>query len=143
MRTKPLSFLVGLSVVLLGGCVSIDEFALPAGDAERGQATFVELGCVQCHSAGGVRHERDGRGFHLTLGSVTGEKSYRELVTSIINPSHRIARADGAVRGRSRMPNFNQTMTVQQLTDLVHFLAPQYELLVVPTYEYPEYEYPF
>ena len=140
---KPMAKWIGVLGLLVWstGCASINQFSLPNGDAERGRLAFIELGCNQCHSATGVARRSGPVDFHLALGSVTGEKSYVELVTSIINPSHRIARPDGAIGGRSRMPNFNTTMTVQELTDLVHYLAPQYELLVVPEFHYPEYDY--
>ena len=53
-----------------------------------------------------------------------------ELVTSIINPSHRIAPAGETERvtsgSGSRMANLNGVMTVQQMIDLVAFLHDRY-----------------
>lgn len=120
-------------------------FALPRGDAERGQATFVELRCHDCHSAEGVA-QRDpaATDIHLPLGGKsTRVTTYAALVTSIINPSHRyssrlprvVAEADDA----SRMPVYNELMTVQELIDLVAFLQPQYEVIVVSPNSYETY----
>jgi hypothetical protein len=59
------------------------------------------------------------------------------LVTSIINPSHRLAREfRGAIltteSGESRMPDHNDVMTVGQLTDLVAFLQSTYTTMPSP-----------
>jgi hypothetical protein len=55
-----------------------------------------------------------------------------ELLTSIINPSHRIfpgsEEQEKIVSGsESRMANLREVMTVQQLLDLVTFLHDRYE----------------
>ena len=59
-------------------------------------------------------------------GEVTRIQTYGELVTSIINPSHRLAEGypvdTVSVDGKSRMRNYNDVMTVTELTDLVMFL---------------------
>ncbi len=79
-------------------------------------------------------------------GKVIRVKTYGELVTSIINPSHRIspqfaARSDPSLGEESPMPaaKLNQVMTVQQLVDLVAYLQPAYEVLPPPTSPYPNY----
>ena len=58
-----------------------------------GRVGFVSLGCPACHSAQGApRLENSGTNVYVPLGgSVTREKSYVELVTAVINPSHRIS----------------------------------------------------
>jgi hypothetical protein len=51
------------------------------------------------------------------------------LVTSIINPSYALARYHKKMitaGGKSRMPNYSATMTVQQLVDTVAFLQSRY-----------------
>ena len=68
------------------------------------------------------------------LGGETYEiHTYGDLVTSIINPSHRIIRGypKEVVEkdGKSRMLNFNSTMTVQQMIDLVAFLQSHYKFV--------------
>jgi hypothetical protein len=75
-------------------------------------------------------------------GKVTRVKSYGELVTAIINPSHKLA--DGyppdrvSEEGESHMYVYNRYMTIQELIDLVMFLQPHYEV-VVPHYDYRMY----
>ena len=61
-------------------------------------------------------------------------KTYGELVTSIINPSHVLSPGYPkeliTKNNQSAMPNFNDTMTVRQLIDLVAFLQSRYELVL-------------
>ena len=118
----------------LCGCQSESRgFALPPGDDERGKATFVKLGCPGCHSVTDVvPSTRTSEVFVELGGPVTRVKTYGDLVTSIINPSHRFARGtDPRTRtpeGESKMPTYNSVMTVQELVDLTAFLAPQYSV---------------
>ena len=58
--------------------------------------------------------------------------TYGELVTSVINPSHRVARRYRDETGDSPMRNYNEAMTVAELIDLVAFLQTQYT-------EFPDY----
>jgi len=78
-------------------------------------------------------------------GDVTHVKTYGELVASIINPSHKLAKGyvEEAVSegGVSKMLVYNDVMTVRQLTDLVVFLQPHYKV-IVPNYEYRRYRFP-
>ena len=75
-------------------------------------------------------------------GKVTRVKSYGELVTAIINPSHKLA--DGyppdrvSEEGESHMYIYNRYMTIQELIDLVMFLQPHYDV-VAPHYDYRIY----
>jgi hypothetical protein len=59
------------------------------------------------------------------------------LVTSIINPSHKLARGLDKEEittsaGESRMPDYSDIMTVRQLIDLVAFLQSRYTVVPVP-----------
>ncbi len=142
---------IGAMVVITGGCnmgpKSGFGFTLPDGDAERGKETFVAMGCHHCHTVQGVdlppidgeREANVGLG-----GEVVRIKTYGELVTSIVNPSHRLAKgyasADIAVDGASKMVNYNDQMTVSQLIDLVAFLQSHYQLAEFePTHYAPYY----
>jgi hypothetical protein len=75
-------------------------------------------------------------------GTVTKVKTYGELVTAIINPSHKLAKGypidEVSNDGESKMPVYNGFMTVQELIDIVMFLQPYYEVYV-PQYEYRVY----
>ena len=144
--------LVGLMILAGGGCMpsptSGKGFTLPVGDAQRGKLTYVSLQCNACHLIDGIeRLEQAGDdGMSIQLGGqVQRIQTYGELVTSIINPSHRLASGYPvdvvAVEGESKMRNYNDVMTVTQLNDLVTFLQSKYELLEYDPSDYPSYYY--
>jgi len=114
-------------------------FRLPDGDVERGRAAFVELKCQTCHTVKGTDIPSPGADYAYVRvvvlgGEVRKIKTYGELVTSIINPSHVLAPGypkELITRdGRSAMTDFNDKMTVRQLIDLVAFLQSRYELVL-------------
>lgn len=133
-------------VLVLSGCdedrtMSERGFRLPEGDAMAGRETFLYMHCNQCHTIEGEQLPTI-PGFEPFVelgGAVTRVKTYGELVTAVINPSHKLAEgyADELVSedGKSKMYVYNGFMTVQELTDLVMFLQPHYD--VVP----PEFHY--
>lgn len=133
-------------ILVLSGCdedrtMSERGFRLPEGDPMAGRETFLYMHCNQCHTIQGEELAAI-PGFEPFVelgGSVTRVKTYGELVSAIINPSHKLA--DGYAKdvvsedGKSKMYVYNGFMTVQELTDLVMFLQPHYD--VVP----PEFHY--
>src|SRR4051794_30148711 len=78
------------------GCGSKQEtFTLPKGDAERGKAAFIKFRCYDCHHIRGMELlvSEEPNQVKVELGSdPEHRKSYADLVTSIINPSHRLAK---------------------------------------------------
>ncbi len=144
--------LAALSIVLLlGGCdrgpKSGYGFTLPQGDAEAGAKTFVALECTACHSISGNKAITQPQNPQMTIalgGQVSTIQTYGKLVTSIINPSHKLAKGYPetmvAVAGRSKMRVYNDVMTVTQLADLVTFLQPQYQLKPFIPSEYAPYQ---
>jgi sulfur-oxidizing protein SoxX len=110
-------------------------FSLPEGNAELGKANFVALQCNSCHYTSDVEQLAGDNDISVELGGEVGRvKTYADLVTSVINPSHRLARgypapeiADGT---KSRMRNYNDLMSVQELIDVVSYLQPHYQLRV-------------
>ncbi|WP_430965296.1 hypothetical protein [Spongiimicrobium sp. 2-473A-2-J] len=119
-------------------------FALPAGNIEEGKATYTSLACNTCHSIPGVEWTGGSDSLKIQLGGeVSAQKSYGYLVTSIINPSHKIARSYKQKNpdhgGLSKMKNYNEVMTVQELIDLVTFLQSEYDVIVPPTHYNPYY----
>ena len=121
--------LVGLLAagLLLSGCGNQrDNFSLPLGDVERGKQAFVALGCNSCHYVeDGVQRMKTGASPQIYVqlgGQVTKVKTYEALVTSIINPSHKLSRGPDPRHvtedGESKMPGYNDVMTVQQLIDI-------------------------
>jgi hypothetical protein len=139
-----------LPFVLLAALTSCQPqsqgFVLPKGDVEEGKKVFMELNCNNCHFTdeivwSGSEEWEDPK---LELGGeVSKAKTYGELVTSIVNPSHKISKAIEAEAatspdGSSKMERFgyNYVMTVQELIDVVSFLQSEYEL-VIPETNYP------
>jgi hypothetical protein len=143
------TFVVLITVAVFAGCASQDQgFTLPAGNAEQGQAAFVKFRCFDCHEVHGVDlppGEASNQVIVKLGGEVNREKSYAELVTGIINPSHRLASGYDASlvseEGKSRMTVYNDVMTVTQLIDIVAFLQEHYELRPYEPTAYPEYTY--
>ncbi len=137
------SLLAAVLLVCACGPKSPLGFSLPDGDAERGRAAFLALRCNSCHEVDGSAIEyREGLAHIVLGGPTTRVRTQGELVTSIINPSHRIAprypEEQVTVNGESVMSAayLNDVMTVQQLIDLVAFLQSTYEIAPppVPTY---------
>lgn len=125
-----------------------ETIVLPEGDAEQGRQVFVELQCAACHTVRNAEvpaPEVEGPVNVVLGGNVSRVKTYAELVTSIINPSHRLARNIGRQEfeqnGESVMTVYNDVMTVTQLIDLTAFLQSQYEVIERPGYRYPVYTY--
>jgi len=136
--SRCLSIALTAALLALAGCdpgpKSEKGFRLPDGDAVKGKEVFVAMKCHTCHKVEGVEFPAPtGDVGPVTLG---GEflrvKTYGELVTAIINPSHSLAPGYPAEKvskdGKSKMPVFNDTMTVTQLSNLVAFLQAQYKI---------------
>ena len=133
----------------LAACDPFEEsYVLPEGDAAIGKQNFVSLGCINCHVVIGAElpDPVEAGPVRVRLGSRTGRKmSYGQLVTAIVNPSHRLPigheRTGVSVDGESRMKSFNDVMTITQLTDIVTFLQAHYTEAERPGYKYPVYDY--
>lgn len=134
------TILIGLTIIALAGCESGPNtgkgFSLPEGDASSGKITFVKLGCNTCHSIADIEQLPSGDEELPRVklgGSVLNVKTYGELVTSVINPSHRVWKRNyqGVIKsedGSSKMRIYNDFMTVTELVDLVTFLEDNYEV---------------
>lgn len=130
-----------------GGPKSSKGFSLPEGDPALGKSAFIQLKCHSCHQIAGIEQLKpDGKEPKISVklgGKVSKIKTYGELVTSVINPSHRLAEGypdsevgDGEV---SKMTIYNDVMTVTQLVNLVSFLQSNYELIVYDPTRYRSY----
>ena len=149
MKGMSILTLLLASLMALSGCdqdraMSERGFRLPEGNATAGRETFLYMHCNQCHTINGEELPTVA-GFEPFVelgGSLTRVKTYGELVTAIINPSHKLA--DGypedfvSEDDVSKMYVYNGFMTVQELTDLVMFLQEQYEL-IPPQFQYRVY----
>lgn len=128
--------------ILASGCAYTPVFGFPAeqGDIDAGRQAFIDHQCHRCHSVEGVSFPplAGASAPVLELGGDTiYVKSYGDLMTSIINPNHRISeryRDQELLRGNvpvdSPMPMpYIDNMTVRQLIDIVTFLDSRYELI--------------
>ncbi len=149
MKSMSVLTLLLASLMALSGCdqdraMSERGFRLPDGSAVAGRETFLYMHCNQCHTIKGEQLPAV-TGFEPFVelgGTLTRVKTYGELVTAIVNPSHKLA--DGYPEdlvsddGVSKMYIYNGFMTVQELTDLVRFLQEKYEV-VPPQFQYRVY----
>ena len=120
-------------------------FRLPTGDAEAGRVAFLDLQCHGCHTVEGEEFpevEGEEAPYIKLGGKVSKIKTYGELVTSIINPSHKLTRRYAAELvsedGESKMAVYNSYMTIQELIDIVTYLQPKYDIRA-PEYHYRVY----
>ena len=146
------TLLIGLTIIALVGCDSGVNtgkgFSLPDGDASDGKVTFVDLACHTCHSIADIDQLQsdDEELPRVKLGgTVPIVKTYGELVTSIINPSHKILKRSNqgvifSEDGSSRMRIYNDVMTVTKLVDLVTFLEDNYEVVAYKRTKYNRFE---
>lgn len=135
-------FFILITVLLTFACTRDEArgFRLPDGDVKAGKAKFVELGCSSCHS---VRSVSDlpkptaNPPVPIALGGgIPSVPTDGQLVTAIINPSHRItARKHAGVKSgdTSRMGDYSDAMTVRDLADVVAFLHTCYTQVVPRT----------
>jgi len=135
-------FLASGILFLVPGCdqdrMSGLGLVLPEGEAQAGKLAFIELRCYRCHSVAGSElpvTELETTIEYRLGGEISRVKTYGELVTSIVNPTHvvseRYIRSLGELAEagviESPMPAINERMTVSQLIDVVTFLNSSYE----------------
>lgn len=160
---KPIQILMGSIVLAIVGCTpdpkSGKGFTLPEGDVERGKNAFTQLNCQACHSVVGVTFSEASEPTEsksanpesavqkmVALGGAkTKVQTYGDLVTSIINPSHRFAKGYDESQisedGESKMRKYNDVMTAEQLIDLVAFLESHYSVKQYNPTPYGPYYY--
>jgi L-cysteine S-thiosulfotransferase len=135
---------LGWVVLVSGGLLACQAdprssagFRLPPGDVERGRVAFVELKCHACHEVSGLDDLPapvvDPKVPVVLGGEIPHVRTDGDLITSIINPSHKIAPGyplDEVRRGEeSRMIDYSDAMTVRQMIDLVAFLQSRYTVI--------------
>lgn len=140
--------LLTMLIVVFGlvGCEQSSKgFSLPVGDPVQGEQVFLTLQCLSCHQMDGYeRPENANEALAVQLGGkVESLKTYAELVTSVINPSHQLAEGYDLskiqLEGQSVMPSFNDVLSVTDLVNLITFLESHYELDPYPKTEYMIY----
>jgi mono/diheme cytochrome c family protein len=103
------------------------KFSLPPGNAAAGRKVFIDLGCYSCHEVKGEQFptkpgEKRDAGPELTgVGSAHPTEYFAE---AIVNPNSVVLEGPGFTGpdGLSKMPTFNEDMTVAQLIDLIAYL---------------------
>ena len=140
---RPLTgIVIAACAAAVSGCAYDLTFGFPGeeGDIDAGRQAFIDHRCHQCHSVAGITMPplAGADAPILELGGDTEYvKSYAELVTSVINPNHRISERyrdrlllDATIPLDSPMPMPRiDNMTVRQLIDIVAFLDSRYILV--------------
>jgi hypothetical protein len=131
-----------LMAALLQGCqLESSGLSLPEGNPDAGKQVFVDLHCNGCHSISDVEYaqsdvpvmymgKRTTGKIHVVLGGETARsRTQGELVTSVINPSHKISTSyeRHLATMKSPMQTHNEAMTVQNLIDVVAFLQQEFD----------------
>jgi mono/diheme cytochrome c family protein len=98
----------------------------PVGDTGRGREVFAQLECYSCHEVRGETFpapEQPGK-VGPELSQMGPLHSFEYFAEAIINPSGTIEKGQGfeSPDGSSKMPSYNDVLTVQQLVDLVSYL---------------------
>jgi mono/diheme cytochrome c family protein len=111
------------------------RFAIPAGDHDAGRQVFVDFECFKCHEVVGEdfpapKAEQGDVGSPLSGMGAMHPAEY--FVETIIDPNasvawrikHHKAETKGYLGpdGTTKMPSYNDSMTVQQLIDLVAYM---------------------
>jgi mono/diheme cytochrome c family protein len=100
------------------------KFAWPQGDPVKGREVFVKLECYSCHEVKGERFPAPGGevGPELSVMGLLHDVEY--FAEAIINPTAVVEKGKGyeAADGASKMPSYNDLVTVQEVIDLVAYL---------------------
>ncbi len=130
-----------LTAGLLQGCqLESMGLELPEGDPAAGKRVFVERRCNDCHTVADIEYaestvpvmymgKRTTGKINVVLGGKnSSHRTQGELVTAVINPSHEISTsyARHLTTTKSPMQSHNESMTVQNLIDLVAFLQQEF-----------------
>jgi hypothetical protein len=131
-----------MSFTFLISCNQVDRgFVLPKGDLASGKIGFVSMSCNECHSTSDIEWIGNDKDIHIKLGGdVSVVKTYDELVTSVINPTHKISKqyTDKLEKGESSpMYNYNELITVKELIDVVTYLQSEYDIVTPDILYFP------
>ncbi|MBI4525383.1 MAG: copper-binding protein [Deltaproteobacteria bacterium] len=100
------------------------QFTMPKGDPSKGRAVFDKFSCYSCHE---VREEKfpapGGEAVGPELSQMGPLHPLEYFTESTINPSAVASKKYRGADGKSKMPSFNEDMTVQELIDLSTYLA--------------------
>ena len=129
---------VGLAVVLLFASISLVNavevdmhhpkgwtFTMPKGDSVKGRAAFDKFSCYSCHEVRGEKFPAADKGQAVgpELSQMGPLHPLEYFTESTINPDAVGAKKYRGPDGKSKMPSFNDDMTVQELIDLSAYMA--------------------
>ncbi len=101
------------------------KFTLPKGDAGRGRDAFTKLECFKCHEVKGQTFPgmREAASVGPELSGMAAHHDAEFFAEAIMNPGAVVDEPQWrGPDGTSKMPSFNESITVQELVDLVAFL---------------------
>ena len=102
-------------------------FTIPAGNPGAGRQVFIDMKCYTCHAVAGEKfpaHQRDIGEVGPDLAGMGSLHPAEYFTESIINPNAVVLVGEGHTGhdGLSRMPDYNDSLTIAQLIDLVAYL---------------------
>lgn len=100
-------------------------FTMPKGDPARGRTAFDKFGCYSCHEVRGEKFpplDKD-QAVGPELSQMGPMHPLEYFTESIVNPSAVAGKKYRGPDGKSKMPSFNEDMTVQELIDLSTYIA--------------------
>jgi len=100
-------------------------FKMPKGDPVKGRAVFDKFSCYSCHEVRGEKFPPldKGQAVGPELSQMGPMHPLEYFTESTINPDAVGGKKYRGPDGKSKMPTFNQDMTVQELIDLSTYLA--------------------
>ncbi len=113
----------------LGGVPRGWKFTIPPGDPAAGRKVFTDLECFKCHAVKGESfpaapaNQADEVGPDLT--GMGGNHPAEYFAESILNPNRILIEDPGYIGpdGKSRMPEYLESMTLREWVDLVAYLS--------------------
>lgn len=101
------------------------KFTLPKGDPAKGREVFTKLECFKCHEVKGQTFPgmREAASVGPELSGMAAHHDAEFFAEAIMNPGAVVDEPQWrGPDGTSKMPSFNESITVQELVDLVAFL---------------------
>jgi mono/diheme cytochrome c family protein len=100
-------------------------FTMPRGDPVKGRAVFDKFSCYSCHEVRGEKFPAPDKvqAVGPELAQMGPLHPLEYFTESTINPDAVGAKKYRGPDGKSKMPTFNNDMTVQELIDLSSYLA--------------------
>ena len=107
------------------------KFTLPQGDPAAGRKVFIEAECYKCHEVKGETFPAVAvgeKGVGPELSQMAGMHPVEFFAESVMNPNAVIdpdAKGKGYLGddGKSKMPEYSDSLSVKQVTDLAAYLA--------------------